>query len=125
MFYFIFSFHFFFRKQPTRLQERLKKLANHAANIEFFFYFVCFVFCFLLITLIIIFNNLYVCMCFLLFFSVSSSHFTFLSWGFYTLHATTVLPIFLSAFPKMIPPTGSVCSLSSLPKNCHSTECTR
>lgn len=112
MFYFVFSFSVFisFSQTTYRLQERLKKLANHAANIEFFFCFVCFVF--------FSFNNLnhhiqqLVCVCFF-FFSVSSSPYSssHLSWGLLftcynspsVLHPRVPQGVAISAFPKMFP----------------------
>lgn len=42
MFYFVFSLFLLILQTTYRLQERLKKLANHAANIEFFFCFIRF-----------------------------------------------------------------------------------
>lgn len=103
-----FSFFFFANNllSPTRASKKTGK--SCAANIEFFS-FVYFSFS-LLITLIIIFNNLYVCMCECFVFQciISSS---FPQPG--VLHFTTVLPFSVFHFhPQKFPQR----SLSSLPK---------
>lgn len=102
------SFSFFFFENnllsPTRASKKTGK--SCAANIEFFS-FVYFSFS-LLITLIIIFNNLYVCMC-VCFVFISSSF-----WGFYTLQQSFRFPFFIfihknfhrevfQVYPKKLP----------------------
>lgn len=83
-FQFFHHFHFFANNllPPTRASKKTGK--SCAANIEFFS-FVYFSFS-LLITLIIIFNNLYVCMCECFVFQCVSFLFLFLSAGGFTLY---------------------------------------
>lgn len=94
-FQFFHHFHFFANNllPPTRASKKTGK--SCAANIEFFS-FVYFSFS-LLIILIIIFNNLYVCMCECFVFQCVSFLPLSLSWGFYTLQQSFRFPFFFSS----------------------------